>query len=85
MVVTMLTSDAEGNVPDAEDCQDWADQFATDHPVLSDEVGFSMDVMREGEGYPFYMLLDNGLRIKKVASGAEAISSEEVIAEIEHQ
>lgn len=82
MVITMITSDAQGNVPDADDCEAWADQYSTDHPILSDGTGFANAVMGEGEGFPFYMLVEPGMIVKKIASGAESITDEEVIREL---
>lgn len=82
MVITMLTADAEGNVADWEDCDDWADRFYTDHPILADDQGFAHAVMGEGEGFPFYMLVEPGMYVKKIASGAESITDEEILAEL---
>ena len=83
MVMTMINYDADGNLPDADDCADWANSYGTSHPILADTEGFATAVMREGEGYPFYMLISGGMEVKTLASGAEAISDEEIIAEIE--
>ncbi len=82
MVITMITSDADGNIPDAEDCETWADQYGTDHPILGDDKGFANAVMGEGEGFPFYMLVEPGMKVKKIASGVESITDYEVIAEL---
>ena len=79
MVVTLLTSDAENNVADSADCADWADAYGSTHPILADEVGFSWNVMDEGYGYPFYMLVDHGMVIEKLADGEGSISKDEIV------
>lgn len=79
MVVTMLTQDAQNNVPDDEDCADWAEQFDTTHPILAEDKGFAWNTMMEGYGFPFYMLVDRGMVVHKIAEGEGSISEAEVV------
>ncbi len=83
MVVTVLTSDADGNPPDGADSRGWANLYGSSHPVLADNVGnggLSRSVMSGGYAFPFYMLLDRGMVIETLAEGAESITEEEVLS-----
>lgn len=79
MVITMLTQDAQNNVPDDADCSDWADAYGITHPVLADDQGFTFETMMEGYAFPFFMLLDEGMIVHDVREGA-SFSEEEVTA-----
>lgn len=80
MVVTMLTADAENNVADEADCAEWAEEYGSEHPILADDKGFSLDTMEGGYGYPFYMLVDHGMLVNKVADGEGSITEDEIIS-----
>lgn len=83
MVVTLLTSDAQNNVADDADCNEWAQAYGSTHPILADDVGLSWNVMDGGYGYPFYMLLDKGMVIEKIADGEGSITKDEIVALLE--
>lgn len=83
MVVTLLTSDAQNNVADDADCNEWAEAYGSTHPILADDVGLSWNVMDGGYGYPFFMLLDKGMVIEKIADGEGSITKDEIVALLE--
>ena len=78
MVVTVLTEDAERNVPDEEDLTAWADEYGATHPILGDLEGFAEGVMSDGLRYPFSLLVDRGMVVHTRDTGTRSISEEEM-------
>lgn len=84
MVLTILTSDAEGNPPDAADCRGWAARYGSSHPILADvEAGISRDIMATRYNYPFYMLVDRGMVIHSLGEGEGSIPESDILALLE--
>jgi hypothetical protein len=80
MVMTLLTADAQNNIADAEDCDEWATTYGSSHPILADEPGFSVYAMNEGgAGFPYYMLIDRGMVVDSIAGGGGSVITEEDI------
>jgi hypothetical protein len=78
MVVTVLTDFQSHEVPDADDCTEWADAYGATHPILADTSGFADDVMEDGTAFPFSLLIDRGMVIYDVDTGTRSITEEEM-------
>lgn len=78
MVATILNEDLERNIPDAEDCAEWASDYGATHPILADIQGFSDAAMADGVGYPYYMLIDRGMVVTTLDEGTRSISEDEM-------
>ncbi|GDX83585.1 hypothetical protein LBMAG42_53960 [Deltaproteobacteria bacterium] len=80
VVLTVLTTDADGNVPTGSDCRGWAQAYGSSHPVLADDAGFSHAVMGGKYGYPLYMLVDRGMVVNTLAEGEGSITEEDIVS-----
>lgn len=74
MVITVLTEDEHGEVPDAADCTEWAEGYGATHPILGDTSGFAEGVMTDGTRFPFSLLIDRGMVVTATDSGTRSIT-----------
>ena len=81
MVLTILTSNADGSAPSAADSRAWAGAYGSSHPILADtEGGISRDVMGGRYNYPFFMLVDRGMVIHALGEGEGSIPEADILA-----
>lgn len=62
MYVTLLPQDQAGEVPDNADLNAWADQFGITAPVLSDDEGWSYQIVPDNT-YPRIMIVGRDMRV----------------------
>ncbi|MBL8615431.1 MAG: redoxin domain-containing protein [Deltaproteobacteria bacterium] len=62
MYVTLLPQDQAGEVPDNADLNAWADQFGISAPVLSDDEGWSYQIVPDNT-YPRIMIVGRDMRV----------------------
>lgn len=63
MYVTLLPQDQAGEVPDNADLNAWADQFGISAPVLSDDEGWSYQIVPDNT-YPRIMIVGRDMRVR---------------------
>lgn len=81
MVITMLTADAQNNVADDADCNDWATEYGSTHPILADDQGFTVEALNEGgASFPYFMLLDRGMVVDTLVGGSGDITEEDIVS-----
>lgn len=62
MYLTLLPQDQAGEVPDNADLNAWADQFGITAPVLSDDEGWSYQIVPDNT-YPRIMIVGRDMRV----------------------
>jgi thiol-disulfide isomerase/thioredoxin len=63
--ITILAEDVEGDPPDGEDLNLWADMFEIEGPVLGDPDKIFSDPMLQGAAYPVILVVGPDLVIRK--------------------
>ena len=63
MYITLLPQDQAGAVPDRSDLNNWADQFGISAPVLSDDVGWSYQIVPDNT-YPRIVIVGRDMRVR---------------------
>ena len=63
MYLTLLPQDQAGEVPDQADLNAWADQFGITAPVLSDDQGWSYQIVPDNT-YPRIMIVGRDMRVR---------------------
>lgn len=61
--LTLLPQDQGGEVPDLSDLNAWADQFGISAPVLSDDQGYSYQIVPDNT-YPRIMIVGRDMRVR---------------------
>ena len=62
MYITLLPQDQGGEVPDLSDLNAWAEQFDITAPVLSDDAGYSYQIVPDNT-YPRIMVVGRDMRV----------------------
>ena len=62
MYITLLSEDNEGDLPDLEVLQTWADYFAITAPVVADDAGIAAQVVG-ADGFPRLQLIGRDMRM----------------------
>ncbi|MEL6344564.1 MAG: TlpA disulfide reductase family protein [Myxococcota bacterium] len=62
MYITVLTQDLVSDPPDNDELNIWADDYSITAPVLSDERGYSTEII-PNNAYPQVMLIDRTMRV----------------------
>lgn len=61
--VTVLLEDLEGDVPDAEELQEWGDAFGIEtEPIVADDKGYGYAVVPDN-AFPGLLVIDRDLRV----------------------
>lgn len=76
MVLEVMIEDAQGRPMNTSGLEDWADEYGLTMPVLSDPNGEIMWQYAADSGgsvgLPFTVVLDRGVKIKTIMSGANS-------------
>lgn len=56
--VTIMPQDLGSDPPDTDELMDWSEGFDLVEPILSDDVGYSYNVVTGARGFPAVLILD---------------------------
>jgi thiol-disulfide isomerase/thioredoxin len=60
--LTLLGEDVEGNPSTAENCQEWADAFSIESPIITDPDEVRWDIVTDNS-YPRVMIINTDMRV----------------------
>lgn len=82
MILEIITETEDYATPEQADLQEWADTYGLTMPVLADAEDLMWDYAADeggSVGLPFTVVIDRGMVIDTIQSGANSTRAEELL------
>ncbi len=82
MILEVITETEDYSIPEQADLKEWADTYGLTMPVLADAESLLWDYAADeggSVGLPFTVVIDRGMVIDTIMSGANSSRAEELL------